>query len=87
MSVFGPGSAWSSPYLRSNRMSLKFQPLPGGQVGASWVQFPGGEILVVHNGAMAADAPRACLLGCYLGPSDVEVPVPDNGKAPRNKGQ
>lgn len=68
-------------------VEVKFQPLPGGQGGPSWVQLADGEILVVHNGAMAADAPKPFLMGCYMKPSDFEAPVPSSGKGPRKKGQ
>ena len=55
-------------------VEVKFQPLPHGQGGPSWVQFPDGEILVVHNGAMAEDAPKPFLMGCYLKLSDFRSP-------------
>jgi len=47
------------------------------------VQLPDGEILVVHNGAMAEDAPKAFLMGCYLKPSDFKTRC----KEFRKKGQ
>ena len=73
-------------YQRDRMVEVKFQPLPSGQGGPSWVQFPDGEILVVHNGAMAEDAPKAFLMGCYLKPTDFETPVPNSGKGPKKKG-
>jgi len=56
-------------------VEVKFQPLPNGQGGPSWAQFPDGEILVVHNGAMTEDAPKPFLMGCYLKPSEFHAPV------------
>jgi hypothetical protein len=63
-------------YQRDRMVEVKFQPLPNGQGGPSWVQFPDGEILVVHNGAMAEDAARPFLMGCVLKPSDFRAPPP-----------
>ena len=37
---------------------------------------------VVHNGALAADAPKPFLMGCYLKLSDFKAPVPNSGKKP-----
>ena len=68
-------------------VEVKFQPLPGGQGGPSWVQFPDGKLLVVHNGAMAPDAPEPFLMGCYLKPTDFKAPVPNSGKGPGKKRQ
>jgi len=78
-----PNDTWSwdaangvypDQYQRDRMVEVKFQPLPNGQGGPSWVQFPDGEILVVHNGAMAEDAPKPFLMGCYLKPSDFRRP-------------
>ena len=74
-------------YQRDRMVEVKFQPLPNGQGGPSWVQFPDGEILVVHNGAMAEDAPKPFLMGCYLKPSDFKAPVPYSDKNPKKKEQ
>ena len=63
-------------YQRDRIVEVKFQPLPNAQGGPSWVQFPDGEILVVHNGAMAEDAPKPFLMGCYLYPLDFKVQTP-----------
>jgi hypothetical protein len=63
-------------YEMDHIAEVKFQPLPNGQGGPSWVQFPDGQILVVHNGAMAEDAPKPFLMGCYLHPSDFRTQTP-----------
>ena len=67
--------AYPDQYQRDRMVEVKFQPLPNGQGGPSWVQFPDGEILVVHNGAMAEDAPRPFLMGCTLKPSIFGAPA------------
>ena len=64
-------------------VEVKFQPLPGGQGGPSWVWLPDGDILVVHNGAMAEDAPKGFLMGCYLKTTDFKA----SGKGHKKKGQ
>ncbi len=63
-------------YQRDRMVEVKWQPLPNGQGGPSWVQFPDGEILVVHNGCMAEDAAVPFLMGCFLRLSDFRAPLP-----------
>lgn len=81
----GPSDTWSwdaadgtcpDQYERDRMVEVKWQPLPNGQGGPSWVQFPDGEILVVHNGCMAEDAAVPFLMGRSLKPSDFRAPLP-----------